>query len=277
MCRRGAGLQYEWSSFWNVFWKYSLWKSRSHTYASPSSDSTSTSQQRSSGSFAQLLMGQHKRWIEEQDKELVIQQVEDKEIYWRFWEQKRNEDGWEMDSFDAGSILEEFFFYYFFLLFIFIFLIYYFFILSISPTSGDRLSRTKRLYDRLSLERARHGPKKTASWKNWTSRGKELSGFKSWLEQFSGWLCLIHDAYGPELGEAINSADSIRSFRNHDQTMRSKRLFHLLQNFTGYSKIESYQEPDLRFGHHCVEWFWTSSVKFILKSFRFSPVLLQDE
>ena len=38
-----------------------------------------------------------------------------------------------------------------------------------------------------------------ASWKNWTSRGKELSGFKSWLEQFSGWLCLIHDAYGPEL------------------------------------------------------------------------------
>ena len=23
-----------------------------------------------------------------------------------------------------------------------------------------------------------------ASWKNWTSRGKELSGFKSWLEQF---------------------------------------------------------------------------------------------
>ena len=46
-----------------------------------------------------------------------------------------------------------------------------------------------------------------ASWKNWTSRGKELSGFKSWLEQFSGWLCLIHDAYGPELREAINSAD----------------------------------------------------------------------
>eukprot|EP00434_Breviolum_minutum_P043704 symbB.v1.2.038971.t1/scaffold6269.1/size19506/2 len=55
-----------------------------------------------------------------------------------------------------------------------------------------------------------------------------------------GWLCLIHDAYGPELREAINSADPIRSFRDHDQTMRSKRLFHLLQqNFTGYSKIEN--------------------------------------
>ena len=64
-----------------------------------------------------------------------------------------------------------------------------------------------------------------ASWKNWTSRGKELSGFKSWLEQFSGWLCLIHDAYGPELREAINSADSNHSFWDHDQTMRSKRLF----------------------------------------------------
>ena len=69
-----------------------------------------------------------------------------------------------------------------------------------------------------------------ASWKNWTSRGKELSGFKSWLEQFSGWLCLIHDAYGPELREAINSADPIRSFRGHDQTHEEQeRLFHLLQ------------------------------------------------
>ena len=62
-----------------------------------------------------------------------------------------------------------------------------------------------------------------------------MSGFKSWLEQFSGWLCLIHDAYGPELREAINSADPIHSFRDHDQTLRSKRLFHLLQqNFAGY-------------------------------------------
>ena len=77
-----------------------------------------------------------------------------------------------------------------------------------------------------------------ASWKTWTSRGRELSGFKSWLEQFSGWLCLIHDAYGPELKEAISSVLPIRQFRNHDQNMRSKRLFHLLQqNFSGYSKI----------------------------------------
>ena len=80
----------------------------------------------------------------------------------------------------------------------------------------------------------------TASWKTWTSRSRELAGFKSWLEQFSGWLCLIHDAYGPELKEAISSVLPIRHFRNHDQNMRSKRLFHLLQqNFSGYSKIEN--------------------------------------
>ena len=65
-------------------------------------------------------------------------------------------------------------------------------------------------------------------------------------------LCLIHDAYGQELREAINSADPIRSFRNHDQTMRSKRLFHLLQqNFTGYSKIEKLIKNQISaFGHH---------------------------
>ena len=34
------------------------------------------------------------------------------------------------------------------------------FSLTYSPTSGDSLSRTKRFYDRLSLERARHGPQK---------------------------------------------------------------------------------------------------------------------
>ena len=89
-----------------------------------------------------------------------------------------------------------------------------------------------------------------ASWKTWTSRGRELAGFKSWLEQFSGWLCLIHDAYGRELKEAISSVLPIRHFRNHDQNMRSKRLFHLLQqNFSGY------QEPDFGSRYHRVKWF----------------------
>ena len=30
-------------------------------------------------------------------------------------------------------------------------------------------------------------------WKTWHTRGRELSGFKDWLEKFSGWLCLIQD------------------------------------------------------------------------------------
>ena len=77
-------------------------------------------------------------------------------------------------------------------------------------------------------------------WKSWTSRGKELSGFKDWLEKFSGWLSLIHDAYGPELWETIHADYPIRPCRSPEQLMRSKRLFHILQQqFMGYSKIEN--------------------------------------
>ena len=75
-------------------------------------------------------------------------------------------------------------------------------------------------------------------WKSWTSRGKELSGFKEWLEKFSGWLSLINDSYGPELWETIHADYPINPCRSPEQVMRSKRLFHILQQqFTGYSKI----------------------------------------
>ena len=50
-----------------------------------------------------------------------------------------------------------------------------------------------------------------------------------WLEKFCRWLCLIHDHYGPELREAINANHPIQPCRSQDQTMRSKRLFRLLQ------------------------------------------------
>ena len=77
-------------------------------------------------------------------------------------------------------------------------------------------------------------------WKQWSTRGRELSGFKDWIEKFCGWLCLIQDAYGPELAEAINATYRIQPTRSPEQTMRSKRLFHLLQQiFVGYSKIEN--------------------------------------
>ena len=78
------------------------------------------------------------------------------------------------------------------------------------------------------------------AWKSWTSRGKELSGFKEWLEKFSGWLSLINDSYGPELWETIHADYPIHPCRSPEQVMRSKRLFHILQQqFTGYSKIEN--------------------------------------
>ena len=71
-------------------------------------------------------------------------------------------------------------------------------------------------------------------------REAELSEFKDWIEKFCGWLCLIQDAYGLELAEAINANYQIQPTRSPEQTMRSKRLFHLLQqNFVGYSKIEN--------------------------------------
>ena len=77
-------------------------------------------------------------------------------------------------------------------------------------------------------------------WKSWTSRGKELSGFKDWLEKFSGWLSLIHDAYGPKLWETIHADYPIRPCRSPEQLMRSKRLFQILQQqFMGHSKIEN--------------------------------------
>ena len=77
-------------------------------------------------------------------------------------------------------------------------------------------------------------------WKSWTSRGKELSGFKEWLEKFSGWLSLINDSYGPELWGTIHADYPINPCRSPEQVMRSKRLFHILQQqFTGYSKIEN--------------------------------------
>ena len=41
-------------------------------------------------------------------------------------------------------------------------------------------------------------------WKAWNTRSKELSGFKSWLDKFASWLCLVHDGYAAELREALN-------------------------------------------------------------------------
>ena len=47
------------------------------------------------------------------------------------------------------------------------------------------------------------------SYKQWVSRSRELSGFRDWAEKLGGWLCLIHDQYGPELREALRMEEPI--------------------------------------------------------------------
>ena len=75
-------------------------------------------------------------------------------------------------------------------------------------------------------------------WKSWSTRSKELSGFKGWLDKFASWLCLVHDSYAQELKEALNLPYSV-VIVNQDQAIRSRRLFHLLQqSFSGYSRVD---------------------------------------
>ena len=76
------------------------------------------------------------------------------------------------------------------------------------------------------------------SYKQWVSRSRELSGFRDWAEKLGGWLCLIHDRYGPELREALRMEQPI-ILQGADQELRARRFFHLIQQaFTGYPKIE---------------------------------------
>ena len=76
-------------------------------------------------------------------------------------------------------------------------------------------------------------------WKTWSTRSKELSGFKSWLDKFASWLCLVHDGYAGELREALNLQYPV-VIVNQDQAIRSRRLFHLLQqSFSGYSRVDN--------------------------------------
>ncbi len=65
-----------------------------------------------------------------------------------------------------------------------------------------------------------------------STRGRELSGFKDWIEKFCGWLCLIQDAYGAELAEAINANYQIQHTRSPEQTMlRTRNLVAEFQQF----------------------------------------------
>ena len=84
-------------------------------------------------------------------------------------------------------------------------------------------------------------------WKSWSTRSKELSGFKGWLDKFASWLCLVHDSYAQELKEALNLPYSV-VIVNQDQAIRSRRLFHLLQqSFSGYSRVDNVVKSQIAF------------------------------
>ena len=84
-------------------------------------------------------------------------------------------------------------------------------------------------------------------WKAWNTRSKELSGFKSWLDKFASWLCLVHDGYAAELREALNLQYPV-VIVNQDQAIRSRRLFHLLQqSFSGYSRVDNVVKSQIAF------------------------------
>ena len=84
-------------------------------------------------------------------------------------------------------------------------------------------------------------------WKGWNTRSKELSGFKTWLDKFASWLCLVHDGYAAELREALNLQYPV-VIVNQDQAIRSRRLFHLLQqSFSGYSRVDNVVKSQIAF------------------------------
>ena len=84
-------------------------------------------------------------------------------------------------------------------------------------------------------------------WKGWNTRARELSGFKSWLDKFASWLCLVHDGYAAELKEALNLQYPV-VIVNQDQAIRSRRLFHLLQqSFSGYSRVDNVVKSQIAF------------------------------
>ena len=84
-------------------------------------------------------------------------------------------------------------------------------------------------------------------WKSWNNRARELAGFKGWLEKFASWLCLVHDSYAQELKEAMNLPYPV-VIVNQDQAIRSRRLFHLLQqSFSGYSRVDSVVKSQIAF------------------------------
>ena len=74
-----------------------------------------------------------------------------------------------------------------------------------------------------------------------------MASFKGWLEKFASWLCLVHDSYATELKEAMNLPYPAVTV-SQDQAIRSRRLFHLLQqSFSGYSGVDNVVKSQIAF------------------------------
>ena len=94
-------------------------------------------------------------------------------------------------------------------------------------------------------------------WKGWNTRSKELSGFKTWLDKFASWLCLVHDGYAAELREALNlqypvgdcesrsshsksqivSFATVELFSRVDNVVKSQMAFYGIQEANGFELL----------------------------------------
>ena len=84
-------------------------------------------------------------------------------------------------------------------------------------------------------------------WKSWSSRARELAGFKGWLEKFASWLCLVHDklrsrAQG-SFGLAIPCGDS----ESRSSQSKSSIVSFTSAEFSGYSKVDNVVKAQISF------------------------------
>ena len=105
-----------------------------------------------------------------------------------------------------------------------------------APAASSAVSSSDRGFDQKWLPACPQ-----PQFKSWNTRVRELSGFREWLERFTGWLSFVNDHFGPEIRESIGmDTEVIISGANPEQATRSKRLFYLVQqSFSGCSKVEN--------------------------------------
>ena len=87
-------------------------------------------------------------------------------------------------------------------------------------------------------------PMPLPGWKAWKDRITEIHEYSVWLEAFTNWVSVLHNAFGPEIQEAVSRGPMERplthDLMNAEQIQRSQRILHLLrQAFAGFGRVES--------------------------------------